>query len=324
MAGEWINRDTGLRSHPAILHLWLHFEKKHHKGLLADCVCEMWAYADQFGHVDGDDILCDLTPELLDAHVDVPGFTDALLRFRENRMDKKPWVVVEGDRLRFPSLYAVMDSSSKRRAENREKRKRERAASKKRKQDVGQVSHDKAPTVGPVSHDNRPTAPPQQTTDNRTQITDNRELEHKDTNAFARAGAAIPGSTVASLGLHEPVWAAWTKGGILPATDKRPAVIQIGHAIGLVALREPHCQQQGRAALESAAAWLASRVDRWRESPLVRSKTLGWNKHAAGWFDAGRYDDDDSAWNRTEDRNDRGDKPTAAQRADAGKFRHEG
>ena len=179
MAGEWINRDTGLRSHPAILHLWLHFEKKHHKGLLADCVTEMWAYADQFGHVEGDDIVCDLTPDLLDAHVDVPGFTDGLLRFRENRTDKKPWVVVEGDRLRFPGLYAVMDSSSKRRAENRESRKRERAAMKKRKAGVGQVSPDKVHLVGRMSPDTCPTAPPQQTTDNRQQNTDNREQQHQ-------------------------------------------------------------------------------------------------------------------------------------------------
>lgn len=178
MAGEWINRDTGLRSHPAILHLWLHFEKKHHKGLLADCVCEMWAYADQFGHVDGDDILCDLTPELLDAHVDLPGFTAALVRFRENRADKKPWVLVEGDRIRFPGLYAVMDSSSKRRAEKREKKKRERAARRQRGdggQSVAPLSHDKVATVAPLSHDTWRTGGPQQNTEHRTQITEHGE-----------------------------------------------------------------------------------------------------------------------------------------------------
>jgi len=176
MAGEWINRDTGLRSHPAILHLWLHFEKKHHKGLLADCVTEMWAYADQFGHVEGDDIVCELTLEMLDVHVDVPGFAAGLVRYRENRTDKQPWIVVEGERLRFPKLYAVMDSSSKRRAENREKKKRERAARRKKgdtRDDVPQVSRDKEATVPQVSRDNQRTAPPQQNTDNRTQITDN-------------------------------------------------------------------------------------------------------------------------------------------------------
>jgi len=181
MAGEWINRDTGLRSHPAILHLWLHFEKKHHKGLLADCVTEMWAYADQFGHVEGDDIVCELTLEMLDVHVDVPGFAAGLVRYRENRTDKQPWIVVEGERLRFPKLYAVMDSSSKRRAENREKKKRERAARRKKgdtREDVPQVSRDKEATVPQVSRDTQRTAPPQQTTDNRTQITDNREQQH--------------------------------------------------------------------------------------------------------------------------------------------------
>jgi hypothetical protein len=177
MAGEWINRDTGLRSHPAVLHLWLHFEKKYHKGLLADCVCEMWAYADQFGHVDGDDILCDLTPELLDAHVDVPGFAAALTKFREKRADKKPWLVVEGDRVRFPGLYAVMDSSSKRRAESREKKKRERAARRKKgdpDESVPKMSRDKLGHVPDMSRDTRRTAPPQQ-----QQTTEHRQQQHQ-------------------------------------------------------------------------------------------------------------------------------------------------
>jgi hypothetical protein len=168
MAGEWINRDTGLRSHPAILHLWLHFEKKQHRGFLADCVCEMWAYADQFGHVEGDDIVCELTTDLLDAHVDLPGFSVAMTKFRESVTNKKPWLVVEDGRLRFPGLYAVMDSSSKRRAEKRERKKRERA---KRKN--GDVSHDCRTNVASMSHDICATGGPkqQQITEHRTQNT---------------------------------------------------------------------------------------------------------------------------------------------------------
>lgn len=327
MAGEWINRDTGLRSHPAILHLWLHFEKKHHKGLLADCVTEMWAYADQFGHVEGDDIVCELTLEMLDVHVDVPGFAAGLVKYRENRTDKQPWIVVEGERLRFPKLYAVMDSSSKRRAENREKKKRERAARRKKgdtREDVPQLSRDKEATVPQVSRDTQRTAPPQQNTDNRTQITDNREQQDKGI-SLARGDSAsvqpIPASYLPQLGITgDAIWSAWTSAG-LPGVGRSGSLAAFRGAVALIAGREPHSSHTDkRRALSDAQEWLIGKVKAWGASAWVKEQRPGFDKQAKGWCEEARYDDDEREWNKS---TGTAGKPTAAQRADAGKFRHQ-
>jgi hypothetical protein len=139
-----------------------------------------------------------------------------------------------------------------------------------------------------------------------------------------RGYAPIPPHAV--VGFENGVWDAWEHGGVLPAAGKSIGKAAAREAIGLLSAHPEYAHEpDARKRLALAAVWLEARVIQWRESPRVKAKCPGWNVSAKNWFESRRYEDGPNAWNNDSDSDQgRGQQPTVAQRADAGKYRRNG
>lgn len=157
------------------------------------------------------------------------------------------------------------------------------------------------PQAAPVCNMDAPSMQP--VCDLNDRIDKKRLEESFEIDAGVGARELSPSERYAAQPHGQALWDVWCK-GVLPKSNKSMGIQAASRATVRVAERLwASCGQVGgvRDHMPAAEKWLASRIDRWRESELCKHRASEVKlAGATTWFDEARYDDDDSAWEQTQ------------------------